>query len=153
MRGHGRSGRTAPSIVYHENPQYQKLAEFVLTLVVLINDVVIIEPIVRDDLILGVAGILECSSLFDVPLTPFRRRRVPATSSSSPRVLVRPFEVSTSHRNQRPLNTPKNTFHFSTAVSKRRGSRAADGGTRLFSTQLADVLQSSRHCTKLMCKQ
>jgi hypothetical protein len=28
--------------------------------VVLINDVVIIEPIVRDDLILGVAGILEC---------------------------------------------------------------------------------------------
>ena len=30
--------------------------------VVLINDVVIIEPIVRDDLILGVAGILECIS-------------------------------------------------------------------------------------------
>ena len=34
-----------------------------LTLAVLINDVVIIEPIVRDDLILGVAGILECNLL------------------------------------------------------------------------------------------
>jgi hypothetical protein len=31
-------------------------------LLVLINDVVIIEPIVRDDLILGVAGILECTT-------------------------------------------------------------------------------------------
>src|SRR5579862_3044788 len=46
---------------------------FWLIFLVLINDVVIIEPIVRDDLILGVAGILECtipllSSMFNLVL-------------------------------------------------------------------------------------
>jgi len=42
-----------------------------LRCLVLINDVVIIEPIVRDDLILGVAGILECKILCNHFLTGY----------------------------------------------------------------------------------
>jgi len=43
-----------------------------LTFSVLINDVVIIEPIVRDDLILGVAGILECTKALSRETNSFK---------------------------------------------------------------------------------
>jgi hypothetical protein len=62
MRRPGRFGRTTSFVIYHENLELDLLSEQ-LTCSVLINDVVIIEPIVRDDLIFGVAGILECMHL------------------------------------------------------------------------------------------
>jgi Component of IIS longevity pathway SMK-1 len=46
---------------------FSSILVFCLTLV-LINDVVIIEPIVGDDLILGVAGILECTYSYSYSL-------------------------------------------------------------------------------------
>lgn len=95
-------------------------------------------------------GILECTTLF---VLTTRRRRISMSSSASPRISLRSFQIPTSHGNKRRRHASENPLYLPITISEGCRPRSTDDGTRPYRHQLPHVLQSSRHCPKSPRKQ